>query len=222
MVGSDGSDMRPELRNDGAARGFVDAVASGVIAGVCSFARAEDGVLVLLVEAMLAHPPTFLNPPPAEAEPAAVLEAGSTTFAPPRVVVAAATGANPPPPPPNLAQPPPFFGGASAAPTDTGGASFGATAMPTPTPPETATPAAPIFLAISLASRLRSFSRRRSVSPEALLRSRSAALSATAPEGAPESAWGIQGGLKGKRGDERARWWWSYELVCSSYCPTVL
>lgn len=78
---------------------------------------------------------------------------------------------DPNPPLPTFAQPPAFFGLSSnfliSAPT-------GALAT------GTATPAAPIILAISFASRFLSFSRRLSDSPVALSRARSAALVATA------------------------------------------
>ena len=183
VVGSGGSEVKPALRNTGALVVGSDSGGGATTAGSSS-SMVETG-FVAVAAPTVAHP-DFLNPPP----PAGGAALGSAIFATP-------TGANPPPPPPNLAQPPPFFGVASA--TMAAGAGLGAAAIPTPALVPTASPAAPICFASSLASRLRSFSRRRSVSPDALLRSSSAALSATA----------------------RARWWWSYELVCCAESRSV-
>ena len=78
---------------------------------------------------------------------------------------------DPNPPPPTFAQPPAFFGLSS---TFLISGPIGTLVM------GAGTPAAPMILAISFASRFLSFSRRLSDSPVALSRARSAALVATA------------------------------------------
>lgn len=160
----------------------------------------EAGIISSAVPARptAAHPPFFAaevegvtSPPVVDG----VVGVADTLFA---------IGLNPPPPPPNVDHPPPppaaFLATVGpglavgvSAPADA--AVFVALALPVKLATSTLTPAAPMSFAISFASRLRSFSRRRSISPELCARSLSASLVATA----------------------RARWWWSYELVCSSY-----
>ena len=180
------SEKLPPLTNAGAAFGVVLGLAEAVVDNVgeeASEAGSKTRTVFMLVNELQ---PPFLNPPP-PTPLALVPTAGSAVVG---GVAAPPTGANPtdekppppPPPPPTLAHPPTL-----ATP------SFLTAGAGAVIPPVGAlTPAAPISLASSLASRLRSFSRSLSVSPEARARSSASFLRAMA----------------------RAWWWWSYELRC--------
>lgn len=164
--------MLPALRNIGALAFSATATTGWTLPNL----DGEDKESAVAAGPTVDHPPAFLNPPLDDAPD------GVTLFNPIGANPEVATGAKPPPPPPpiNFAHPPPFFGAPPAGVAEESAALLAGATIPTPALEATEIPAAPIFLAISFASRLRSFSRRRSDSPDAFFLESSSAFSAIA------------------------------------------